>query len=138
MTALDWPETDDEEPEPPDTTPRQEPTLSPAEATLVRARDTRQARIEWLMVPEAPEIRSLLDLFERPDWHQRAACRGAGPGLFFPVRTDGPPVAALAYCEECTVRSECLASALEMPSSTVGVWGGTTGRGRRGLRRSVA
>jgi hypothetical protein len=134
VTALDWLE----ELEPPDTTPRQEPTLSPAEATLVRARDTRQARTQWLMVPQAPEMPSLLDLFQRPAWHQRASCWGVGPDLFFPVRTDGPPVAALAYCEECTVRSECLASALEMPSSTVGVWGGTTGRVRRGLRRGVA
>jgi len=137
MVALDWPETDDEEFEPPDTTPRQEPTLTDLEATLTRARDTRQARIAWLMVPEAPELRSLLDLFERPAWHQQAACRGAGSDLFFPERGDRPG-AALAYCEECTVRRECLDSALEMPSSTVGVWGGTTGRGRRGLRRGVA
>jgi WhiB family redox-sensing transcriptional regulator len=136
VTALDWPETDDEEPEPPDTTPRQEPTLSPAEATLVRARDTRQARIEWLMVPEAPEMRSLLDLFERPDWHQRAACSGAGPDLFFPERGDRPG-RALAYCEGCPVTSQCLASGLEV-ASTPGVWGGTTGRERRGLRRVVA
>jgi WhiB family redox-sensing transcriptional regulator len=137
MVAVDWPETDDEEPEPPDTTPRQEPTLSPAEATLVRTRDTRQARIEWLMVPEAPELQSLLDLFERPDWHRQAACKGADPDLFFPERGTRRPVQALAYCESCPVRQECLASALKV-ATTTGVWGGTTGQARKGLRRSVA
>ena len=137
MTALGWLEDLDEEPEL-GPTPRQEPKLSDLEAMLVRARDTRQARIEWLMAePDAPEMQSLLDLFERPAWHRQAACRGADPDLFFPERTDGPPIAALAYCKECPVREECLTSALE-GASTTGVWGGTTGRVRRGLRRGVA
>ncbi len=137
MTALDWLEDLDEEPEM-GPTPRQEPKVSDLEATLVRARDTRRARIEWLMVPEAPEIRSLLDLFERPAWHRQAACRGADPGLFFPERGD-KPTGALAYCQGCPVRQECLDSALEFGERfVVGVWGGTTGAGRRGLRRSVA
>jgi len=135
MVDLDWLEDLDDEPEM-GPTPRQEPKLSDLEATLTRARDTRQARIEWLMVPEAPEMQSLLDLFERPAWHRSAACRGAGPDLFFPERGDRP-AQALAYCEGCPVRPQCLDSALEV-ASTPGVWGGTSGRERRGLRRSVA
>ena len=135
MTALEWPEDLDEEPEL-GPTPRQEPKLSDLEATLARARDTRQARIEWLMTPEAPDPPSLLKLLERPEWHQRAACRGADPDLFFPARGD-KPAQALAYCAGCPVRQECLASALEVPS-TIGVWGGRFGRDRKGLRRGVA
>jgi len=48
-------------------------------------------------------------------------------------------VEALAYCEECPVRQECLASAFELGERwTTGIWGGTTGRDRHGLRRGVA
>jgi len=137
--TLDWPEPDDEESEPPDTMPRQEPTLTDLEATLARARDTRQARLEWLMAPEAPELQSLLDLFERPAWHAQAACRGAGPELFLPERGSRRYVEALTYCEGCPVRQECLASAFEFGERwTSGVWGGTTRRDRHGLRRGVA
>ena len=70
-------------------------------------------------------------------WHQRAACRGSDPDLLFPERDTHRPDQALAYCEECPVKPQCLESALEVPK-TAGVWGGTTGRFRRGLRRSVA
>jgi len=82
VTALEWPDEEPDEEFELGLTPRQEPKLTDLEATLVRARDTRQARIEWLMAPEAPEMQSLLDLFERLAWHQRAACRGADPHLF--------------------------------------------------------
>ena len=138
VTALGWLEDLDEEPEPPDTTPRQEPKLSDLEATLVRARDTRHARIECLMAePDAPEMQSLLDLFERPAWHAQAACRGASPDLFFPERGSRSYVEALSYCAGCPVRSQCLASALEVPLTT-GVCGGTSGRDRKELRRGAA
>ena len=136
MTAsLEWPDEADEEPEL-GPTPRQEPKLTALEAMLARARDTRQARIEWLMAPESPEMQSLLDLFERPAWHQWAACRGVGPAFFFPERGDGRPFAALAICKDCSVRSQCLEAALEVPSMT-GVWAGTTQQGRRAMRRGV-
>ena len=137
MIALEWPDEEPDEEAELGPTPRQEPKLSDPEATLFRARDTRQARIEWLMAPEAPEIQSLLDLFERPAWHRQAACRGQDVSTFFPERGD-KPTEALAYCEGCPVRQEWLASALELGSTTPGVWGGTSGRVRKGLRRSVA
>ena len=87
---------------------------------------------------DPPDVGILLArLVNRPAWHRQAACRGAGPDLFFPERGSHRPVEALAYCEECSVRSQCLASAFEV-ASTVGLWGGMTGRGRQGLRRSVA
>jgi len=87
---------------------------------------------------EAPDMAVLLaELVNRPAWHLEAACRGADPDLFFPERGQRRPVAALAYCEDCTVRSECLAVGLEL-ASTTGVWGRTTGLERRVLRRGVA
>ena len=112
MITLEWPEEPEELELGP--APRQKPKLSDLEAMLARARDTRQARIEWLMAPQAPEMRSLLDLFERPAWHRQAARRGAGPDLFFPERGSRRYAEALAYCEGCPVRAECLASALEV------------------------
>jgi WhiB family redox-sensing transcriptional regulator len=96
------------------------------------------ALVEWLMTPEAPEppdVEVLLaELVNRPAWHALANCQGADPDLFFPARGDGRPVAALAYCEDCSVRSQCLAAGLEV-ARTLGVWGGTTGLERRGMRR---
>jgi hypothetical protein len=119
-----------------DPTPCQPPTpteLAEARAGVVLA---RQIDLDWLMASEEmPDVDILLaELVNRPAWHRSAACRGADPDLFFPERADGPPVAALSYCEACPVRPQCLAPALEV-ASTVGVWGGTTGRVRRRLRR---
>jgi WhiB family redox-sensing transcriptional regulator len=92
----------------------------------------RQAALESLMASDVEVL--LAQLVSRPEWHRRAACRGVGPDLFFPARSDGRPVQGLAYCERCPVRQECLTSAQEL-ASTSGVWGGTTGRQRREIRR---
>ncbi len=90
------------------------------------------------MPGDVPDVAAILaQLINRPAWHFEAACRGAGPAQFFPERGTRRPDAALAYCEDCTVRSECLAVELEL-AATTGVWDGTTGFERRGLRRGVA
>lgn len=68
------------------------------------------------------------------DWRAEAACRGAGPALWFPEPPHNAPDAK-AVCRKCPVRAECLDYALScgpMP----GVWGGTSERERRGLRRA--
>ncbi len=81
---------------------------------------------------DAPDIEVLLaQLVSRSAWHRQANCRGANPDPFFPERGSHRSIEALAYCEDCSVRSECLASALAV-ASTTGVWGGTTGRGCQG------
>jgi WhiB family redox-sensing transcriptional regulator len=121
-------------------TPRQEPTLTPAEVARFDAEAAHRRNLEWLMAGEtAPDIDALLEqLVRRPAWHHQAACRGADPELFFPERGQSQK-AALSYCERCPVRSKCLSSALEPGLLSSGVWGGTTGRERRELRRrSVA
>jgi WhiB family transcriptional regulator, redox-sensing transcriptional regulator len=68
---------------------------------------------------------------ERPEWHQRAACRGVGTDVFFPERNEST-AEAKAFCARCEVRDECGAHALTYESD--GVWAGIAGRGRRQLR----
>ena len=72
-------------------------------------------------------------LLEPPDWYKRAACSELGHEMFFELkrRTE-----ALAVCEPCPVRRECLAHALAHES--FGVWGGTTPKERRELRRQCS
>ena len=54
--------------------------------------------------------------------------------MFFPER-GGPDVnkAAIAVCQDCQVRTECLAYAIA-EHENAGVWGGLTARQRRNQR----
>lgn len=78
----------------------------------------------------------LLALLQRPAWHREAACRGQGTAGWFPGRgEDTRP--AKAVCHTCCVRSECLAEGVEQPGwGDAGIWGGTSARERRQLRKS--
>ena len=68
-------------------------------------------------------------------WHARSACLGADPATFFPERGDAASnAAALAVCATCSVVAECLSENL---GKRDGIYGATTGRDRRRLRRSV-
>lgn len=68
-------------------------------------------------------------------WHVMAACAGLDPDLFMPERGDVLGVrAALAVCATCPVVDDCLAENLEQ---TEGIFGGTTGKDRRLLRRTM-
>ncbi|MCO8127862.1 WhiB family transcriptional regulator [Acidimicrobiia bacterium EGI L10123] len=62
------------------------------------------------------------------------ACRGADPDLFFPDRGESLEPAK-RICSECVVRDECLEHALAS-GERFGVWGGTSERERRRIRRS--
>ncbi|HSP04945.1 MAG TPA: WhiB family transcriptional regulator [Acidimicrobiales bacterium] len=62
------------------------------------------------------------------------ACRGADPDLFFPDRGESLEPAK-RICSECVVRDECLEHALAS-GERFGVWGGTSERERRRLRRT--
>lgn len=70
-----------------------------------------------------------------PAWPAQAACRGVDPDLFFPDR-GGNVDAALATCAGCPVRATCLADAL-LRGERHGIWGGTSERTRRVLRRRL-
>ena len=78
----------------------------------------------------------LLAAIARPAWHREAACRGQGTAGWFPAR-GAPTQPAKAVCHGCPVRSECLAVGLEQPGwGDAGIWGGTSARERRQLRKS--
>lgn len=69
-------------------------------------------------------------------WRSLAACAGYPDTLFFPLgEADEDQIRmALAICEGCQVSRECLDYALESNQRS-GIWGGTTERERRSLRR---
>jgi len=66
-------------------------------------------------------------------WIARARCRGLGLARFYP-HSDEEVAEALELCAECSVRDACLRYALDAKEE-FGVWGGTTERERRVLRR---
>jgi WhiB family transcriptional regulator, redox-sensing transcriptional regulator len=66
------------------------------------------------------------------DWSAQAACRGQQPDKLF-VR-GAEQNKAKQVCGACTVRTECLAEALDNQIEW-GVWGGMTERERRALLR---
>jgi WhiB family transcriptional regulator, redox-sensing transcriptional regulator len=70
------------------------------------------------------------------DWKQRAACAGFQSTFFFPGVDSSPATVAqaLAVCEQCPVRVDCLEYAFET-NQVAGIWGGTTEEERRSLRR---
>lgn len=78
----------------------------------------------------------LAALFRRPDWHQDAACRGAGPAMFYPGQGDdiGP---AMAVCGTCTVTGPCRDAALDDGYHQFGVWGGLSPNQRKDQRRPI-
>lgn len=84
------------------------------------------------------ELRPALDhLLERPRWQDQAACRGRGPTWWFPERGDSVDD-AIAICQGCPVRVECLTAQLAAAppgaGTDQGIWGGLSGRQRRLLR----
>jgi WhiB family redox-sensing transcriptional regulator len=75
------------------------------------------------------------------EWMNDAACAGENLDLFFPDdRRDGHNAkavrAAKAICATCPVQTECLDYALTT-GIKFGVWGGTSERDRRPLRRQL-
>ncbi len=74
------------------------------------------------------------------DWFEQAACKGQY-GVMFPERENvwlmvKKVMAAKQICAGCPVKAECLEYALNNPhASKIGIWGGTTEKERRALRR---
>jgi WhiB family redox-sensing transcriptional regulator len=66
-------------------------------------------------------------------WQAKARCLQVDPEIFFPER-GGSSRAARQVCSQCEVRSECLRYALANREQ-FGIWGGTSERERRKLRR---
>lgn len=74
-----------------------------------------------------------MDGYERPEWMRAAACKTVGASLFF--ATDGGITDAKKVCEGCPVKETCLEYALSH-NEQHGVWGGTSERERRRIRRN--
>lgn len=74
------------------------------------------------------------DLLAAPSFMDFGSCRGLDPAIFFPDR--GMSLApAQKICGDCIVVDECLEHALTH-GERFGVWGGTSERERRRLRRA--
>jgi WhiB family redox-sensing transcriptional regulator len=71
--------------------------------------------------------------FQDRRWQEDAACLGADPEIFF-LEKGGSTLEAKAICATCTVRDECLETAL-VNVEKHGVWGGKTERERMAIRR---
>jgi WhiB family redox-sensing transcriptional regulator len=72
-------------------------------------------------------------LLQPVDWQVHARCHEVDPEIFFPER-GGSSKAARAVCNQCPVRAQCLEYALNNKEQ-FGIWGGTSERERRRLRR---
>lgn len=66
-------------------------------------------------------------------WQGKARCLEVDPEIFFPER-GGSSKSARAVCNQCEVRLECLRYALKNREQ-FGIWGGTSERERRKLRK---
>lgn len=77
-----------------------------------------------------------VEVVDRPDWHQQAACRAPGvdPRWFFPDRGQ-PTEPAKAVCRNCPVLDSCDAYADTFsPSQLFGIWAGGSARSRKRRR----
>lgn len=79
----------------------------------------------------------LARILEPVPWMADANCRGMDADLFHPDKGQNPNEAR-AVCDGCVVRDECLTWALDNQTghNDYGVWGGTTPRERRRIRKA--
>ncbi len=80
--------------------------------------------------PTSPSPWTVLGTDE--DWRQDALCAETDPEAFFPEK-GGSTREAKRVCSGCSVRAECLESALAN-DERFGIWGGLSERERRRLR----
>lgn len=75
---------------------------------------------------------------DQPDlsWQVDANCIGVDPDIFFPER-GASTKEAKSICAACKAKTDCLNYALDN-GEKFGIWGGTSERERRRLRRSRA
>jgi WhiB family redox-sensing transcriptional regulator len=88
-------------------------------------------------VEHAATLWELLNLGapEQTEWMLDGLCAQTDPEEFFPGK--GSDVrAAKAVCAGCPVLNTCRAYALDRPNLS-GIWGGTSERERKALRRSA-
>lgn len=88
---------------------------------------------EWQPATSLPS--EILELaHRRPEWHADALCREHPEVSFFPERGQ-PSAPALAVCAGCLALDDCRAWAIGQGADLHGIFGGTTGPMRAGLRK---
>lgn len=81
---------------------------------------------------------SLFDLLGSEPWMRDGVCREVDPDLWFPTQGSGYQARqAKRICGTCPVVGECLGYALSHGERD-GIWGATSERERRKLRRQAA
>jgi WhiB family redox-sensing transcriptional regulator len=70
-------------------------------------------------------------------WQDDALCAQVSQEMFFPEK-GGSTKDAKRICGSCDVRQKCLEYALTQESNPPGVWGGTSMRERRAIRKDAA
>jgi WhiB family redox-sensing transcriptional regulator len=75
----------------------------------------------------------LAALFDQAQWRRQAACRDLDAEMFFPSKGQ-PTLPAKTVCASCPVREPCLDYAMTI-GERFGIWGGTSERERKQLRR---
>lgn len=86
--------------------------------------------------------RLLLAVVAVRDWRRQANCAGVDPDLFYPRRGGSKVLQAeqireaKEVCAGCSVRAQCLTSALEHQEDH-GIWGGLSERERRRLQTKL-
>jgi WhiB family redox-sensing transcriptional regulator len=72
-----------------------------------------------------------------PTWQSHGACKGSDPDQYFPhpYVSHAQIVSIRAVCEACPVRRECADWGIH--HEQLGIWGGTTDRQRREIRRKL-
>jgi WhiB family redox-sensing transcriptional regulator len=72
-------------------------------------------------------------LLQPVEWQSNARCAEVDPEIFFPER-GGSSKKAREVCSDCEVSAQCLEYALNNKEQ-FGIWGGTSERERRRLRK---
>jgi len=68
------------------------------------------------------------------DWRDDAACKGKPLDWFYPL-TNESNEEAMAICDDCPVRQECLDYGVK--HEEFGIWGGMTAKDRQRLRKQM-
>ena len=83
---------------------------------------------------EAVEAIAGVDDVSAADIKAMGACSGVDPDIFFPEK-GGDTKTPKKICADCVIRDLCLEYALQN-GERIGIWGGTSERERRRIRRS--
>lgn len=85
----------------------------------------------WTLADAAADL-----IGDAPEWQERALCAQTDPEAFYPEK-GGSVREAKRVCSRCEVKAECLEFALAK-NETFGIWGGTSNKERRKLKRRTA